>query len=175
MIFLLLLSILYQQHRSLKVRKRLILDLRHVNKCVRKDRFKLEGVKNAIQYCKVHDCTFKFDLKSGYHHFDINPFHVQYLGFCWKEMYYCFSVLPFGLSSAPYIFTQLLKPLLKHQSEMGYRILVYLDDGFGIMSSYESCQIMSNNVKQDMRKAGFITNTAKLFRSLSLKYLNFWK
>lgn len=142
-------------------KKRLILDLRHVNKCVRKDRFKLEGVKNAIQYCKVNDCMFKFDLKSGYHHLDINPFHVQYLGFCWKETHYCFSVLPFGLSSAPFIFTQLLKPLVKHWREKGYRILVYLDDGFGFASSNESCQIMSNNVKQDLRKAGFITNTEK--------------
>ena len=47
-----------------------------------------------------------FDLKSGYHHIEIHPDHLRFLGFAWKfpgetpVRYFVFTVLPFGLSSA---------------------------------------------------------------------------
>lgn len=62
--------------------KRLILDLRHVNACLHKNKFKLEGINSAVQYCNIGDYKFKFDLKSGYHHLDIDPSHHKYLSFC---------------------------------------------------------------------------------------------
>ena len=60
--------------------------------------------------------VFDFDLKSGQHHVDIFPEHRKYLAFSWEFVpghmrFFQFIVLPFGLSSAPYIFTKLLKPL----------------------------------------------------------------
>ena len=36
----------------------------------------------------------------------------QFLRFRWKEMLYEFQCLPFGLSSAPRVFTRLLKPII---------------------------------------------------------------
>ena len=63
---------------------------------------------------------FSFDLKSSYHHIEILPEHQTFLGFSWRapdsnsETFYVYTVLPFGLSTAPYIFTKLLKPLEKH-------------------------------------------------------------
>ena len=59
---------------------------------------------------------FKFDLKIGYHHVEIFQEHRKYLSFYWDfddgvNRYYSFSVLPFGLSSVPYVFTKLLRTL----------------------------------------------------------------
>ena len=55
------------------------------------------------------DFLFKFDLKSGYHHVDIYEPHQRYLGFAWEVKgivtFFVFTVLPFGLSSACYAFT----------------------------------------------------------------------
>ena len=55
---------------------------------------------------------FIFDLKSGYHHVDIHKDSQMYLGFSWGEganrKFYMFYVLPFGLTSACYVFTKLL-------------------------------------------------------------------
>lgn len=76
---------------------RLILDLNILNKNVRKDKFKFEDWKIAIQYFAKDQFLYKFDLKSGYHHFDICPQQHTYLGFSWKNHYYYFTVLPFGL------------------------------------------------------------------------------
>ena len=60
---------------------------------------------------------FDFDLKSGYYHVEIFPDHSKYLAFSWDfgdgvVKYFQFTVLPFGLSSAPYLFIKLLKPIL---------------------------------------------------------------
>ena len=52
-------------------KKKLILDLRHVNKCLRKDRVKYEDWKVALNYFTVGGYMFSFDLKSGYHHIEI--------------------------------------------------------------------------------------------------------
>ena len=60
------------------------------------------------------DCfCIKFDLKSGYHNIDISEEFQTYLGFSWNQKYYRYTVLPFGLSSAPFIFTKCLRPVVK--------------------------------------------------------------
>ena len=72
---------------------------------------------------------FTFDLISGYHHLDIHPEHQTYLGFQWEGQFYVFTVLPFGLSTACYILTKLLRPVVKHIQALGVRLVLYLDDG----------------------------------------------
>ena len=59
---------------------------------------------------------FKFDLKSAHHHIEIFEEHRTYLAFAWnfgqsKTRYFRFRVLPFGLATAPFVFTKLLKAL----------------------------------------------------------------
>ena len=57
-------------------------------------------------------------LKSGYHHIDILEAHQKYLGFSWefdgKIPYFVFTVLVFGLATAPFVFTKVLCVLIKH-------------------------------------------------------------
>jgi len=78
----------------------------------------------------------KFDLKSGYHHIDICQLHQQFLGFQWAlggpgSQYFCFTVLPFGLSSAPYLFTEIFRPVVRYWRGLGIHLVLYLDDGAG--------------------------------------------
>ena len=97
---------------------------------------------------------FPFDIKSGYHHVDIFPPHQSFLGFSWfykgKVRYFCFRVLPFGLSSAPYIFTELFRPLVSNWRRKGIHIVVYLDDGLGEASSFQVALDCSAKVKGDL-------------------------
>ena len=65
-------------------KKRLILDLRHINLYVYKQKFKCENfyiIKNSFAKDFM---VFSFDLKSGYHHIDIFPDHRKYLAISWK-------------------------------------------------------------------------------------------
>ena len=105
-------------------KQRLILDLRHVNSFIFKQKSKCEDLSVAIQIFDQGCHLFKFDLKSGYHHIEIFPAHRKFLTFAWdfgtgSLRYFQFCVLPFGLSSAPFIFTKMFKPLLKSWRSRG--------------------------------------------------------
>ena len=112
---------------------RLVLNLRHLNQYLRKDHFKYEDLRTALLFLNKEDFLIKFDLKSGYHHVDIFEPHQSYLGFSWDQgglpKYFKFKVLPFGLSSACYAFTKLLRPLIRYWRAQGLRAVLYLDDG----------------------------------------------
>ena len=54
-------------------KQKLILDLSLLNKSVRKEKFKYEDWKVAIQLFSKGRYTFKFNLRNGYHHFDVCP------------------------------------------------------------------------------------------------------
>lgn len=105
-------------------------------------------------------------MKSGYHHEDINPDHRQFLGFRWDwpdgdPSYYVFTVLPFGLAMAPYAFTKLLRPLVKHWRSQGLRAVVYLDDGIIMVKGQNNVQQASDRIWADLLDAGQVENSAK--------------
>jgi hypothetical protein len=89
-------------------KKRLVVNLRHVNKFLWKQKFKHEDLRVAMALFEHGEWMFSFDLKSGYHHIDVAPHHRKYLGFAWEGKFFTFVVLPFGLSSAPYVFTKMM-------------------------------------------------------------------
>ena len=79
---------------------------------------KFEDYKITLDLFQYGRYACSFDLKSGYHHVGIFPSHQQFLGFSWtfpvgRTRYFAYAVLPFGLSSAPYLFTKLMRPLVE--------------------------------------------------------------
>ena len=73
--------------------------------------FKYKDLRTRIVLFEKGDHAFVFYLKSGCHNVDISPMQWTYLGFVWnregRDHFFVFTVLPFGLSSACYIFTKL--------------------------------------------------------------------
>ena len=92
---------------------------------------------------KPGEWMFSFDLKSGYHQVDIVLHHQKYLGFEWGGKYFVFTVLPFGLSTAPYVFTKLLRPLVRLWRGKGHKAILYLDDGICAVASEREAGITS--------------------------------
>ena len=94
-------------------KERLILDLRHVNKYVYKQKIRFDDWKTMEQFLTEGGFVFSFDIKQGYHHIDMHPDSIPYLGFAWEingmTKYFVFLVLPFGLTSAPFIFTKVVR------------------------------------------------------------------
>lgn len=103
----------------------------------------------------------KFDLQSGYHHIDIDPCFQQYLGFSWKGNYFCFTVLSFGLTSAPCVFTKCLRPLVKYWRKNNLKVVLYLDDGLIMAMSEAQCNSVTEIIKQSLISAGFFINEKK--------------
>lgn len=117
----------------------LALDLQYLNQFLPHKKFKYEGLNLIPSLFHQGDYLSVFDLKSGYHHLDIHDECWPYPGFFWgvgsARRWYAFWVLPFGLSTACYIFTKLMQPSVKGWRSMGIKYLVYMDDGILVASS----------------------------------------
>ena len=72
-----------------------------------------------------------------------------------------FTVLPFGLSTACYIFTKLMRPLVRYWRSRGLRIVVYLGDGLCSVSGLAAARIASDVVQNKLSQAGFVTHPQK--------------
>lgn len=146
-------------------KKRLILDLRYINQFIWKQKFKLDDWRVMFEYVRKGDFMFVWDLTSGYHHLDLFLSHQQYFGFSFEfhgqKRYFYFTVLMFGVCTGPYIFTKLLRPLVKHWRGRGIKTAVYLDDGAGVSDTFEGCVKQAKQVKCDLQSAGFIINNDK--------------
>ena len=106
------------------------------------------------------DVSFKVDLKSGYHHLDILESHQKYLAFSWitdgKERFFVFTVLVFGLPSAPFIFTKVVRVLIKHWRGTAIGIFAFVDDFLSGAKSREEAAETSVQVKGDLECSGVI-------------------
>ena len=63
-----------------------------------------------------------------YLHIPIVKHHHHFLHFVWHNVPYQWKDLPFGLATAPWIFTALTKPILFLCHHEGFHIVIYLDD-----------------------------------------------
>ena len=157
-------------------KRRLVIDFRYLNQHLLKEKFKYEDLRLAMLMFQKGDFLFSFDLKSGYHHVDIYRDHWQYLGFAWgngeKLKYYVFKVLPFGLATACYAFTKLLRPLVKYWRSQGLRVIIYLDDGIVAVQGKGAAEAASMRVQS---KAGLVENVEKCLWTpvLHLTWLGF--
>ncbi|MCP3663270.1 MAG: hypothetical protein GY696_12380, partial [Gammaproteobacteria bacterium] len=83
------------------------------------------------------------------------------LGFEWQGKYYVFCVLPFGLTSAPYVFTKLMRLLIRAWRERGIPAAIFIDDGFAILSSRQACLNAVFIIKADLFAGGCVTSKEK--------------
>ena len=109
---------------------------------------------------------FKFDLKNSYHHIDIFNSHQTYLRFSWdiKGATKCFVVtvvLPFGLSSAPFVFTKVVHPLVKQRHLHALEIVGFLDNCLGIAHQYQDAISCFNFVERTLINSDFVQNVTK--------------
>ena len=139
---------------------RLVLDCRHVNPHLFKNKFKYEDASVARDIFQEGDYVFTFDLKSAYHHVEIFEQHRQYLGFSWEfenqKRYFVFNVLPFGISTAGYVFTKLTRVPITYWRSQGKKVVMFLDDGIAGCDKQEEALEMSMTVRSDLAKLGFI-------------------
>ena len=146
-------------------KKRLILDLSLLNKHVWKCSVKYEDWRTALMYINKNDWLVKFDIHSAYHHIDIFEPHTDYLGFSWgvgeNRTFYKFVVLPFGLTTAPYVFTKVTRQLVKHWRSKSYKCVTFIDDGIMTGDSLVNARVTGLAIKNDLIDSGFVPKVEK--------------
>lgn len=97
----------------------------------------------------------KFDVESAYRNIPVHPEDRRLLGMSWKEQLYVDTALPFGLRSAPKIFSSVADALQWILASQGVSSLHYLDDFiiFGPPDS-QKCQLALEKALQICKLLG---------------------
>ena len=85
-------------------------------------------LKHVCHLIQHGDYAFSIDLQDAYLHIPIVKYHHCFLHFVWHNVPYSWKVLPFGLTTAPRVYTSLTKPILFLCHCKGLHIVIYLDD-----------------------------------------------
>ena len=101
------------------------------------------------------------DLCDAYFSIQIHPEFPKYLYFSWKNQYYVFRVLPFGLASTPRIFTKLQKPVFTWLRHQGIRCYYYIDDSLCMNQDFDCFQKDTKIITDTLDQLGFTINQEK--------------
>ncbi len=146
-------------------KKRLIADLRHLNFFLQTEKFKMEDLRIALPALRQSEYMFSFDITKAYYHIDLHPSAWEYFGFafeCGGKTYFGhYTTLPFGLSTAPWIQTKIMRPLVARWHAAGLHIFVFIDDGLGACKEEDEAVEFSDLVQTDLKRAGIIEQPKK--------------
>ena len=99
-----------------------------LNKLIYHKHFKMEGIHTVRDLLQRDDWMTRINIKDAYFAIPIYPQHQRFLRFQWKGKCFQFTCLPFGLVSAPRVFTKLLRSVVGFLRSRGMRCVVYIDD-----------------------------------------------
>ena len=91
-------------------KSRLILNLKRLNMFIEAPHFKLEDFRSVCNILNEGDYMCKVDLKDAYLSVPVSDETMRYLCFEFEGKIYAYTVLCFGLSLSPYLFTKLCRP-----------------------------------------------------------------
>ena len=153
-----------------------IINLKRLNKLfIDCPHFRMDTVKDVALLLRPGDWSASIDLKDAYFHIPIDRKWRRYLRFGWKGKLFQFKVLPFGLCTAPLLFTLVTKHLKKFLHARGIRSIWYLDDILIIGRSREECAAHVQTALSLLLRVGFLVNLPKssLIPSQDFRFLGF--
>lgn len=152
-----------------------VINLKKLNKFVEYHHFKMETLQHVAELLKRYAYFTSVDLKNAYFSIPIHHTSRKYLKFSWKGTLYEFTCLPFGLSSAPRVFTKVMKPVFSYLRSIGICCFYYIDDSLNQDMDINNCRSNAELLIKTLKDLGFHINSEKLmlFPSQQIQYLGF--
>ena len=99
----------------------------------------------------------------------------KFLRFCYNGITNQFPCLPFGLCTAPYVFTKIMKPPVQILRSRGVLSVIYLDDMIFIANDRETCNSHAEIARELFTSLGLVINESKcsFIPSQQCKFLGF--
>lgn len=132
-----------------------------MNKFVVYKHFKQEHFKIVLDLIQRNDWFSSIDLSDAYFSVSIHPEFRKYLKFEWNGTLWQYLVLPFGLSSAPRVFTKILKPVYAWLRFQGVRCCYYIDDSLNMNQKRDTCEQNTQLISSTLVSLGFTINEKK--------------
>ena len=158
-------------------RWRPVIELSRLNTFLHVEKFKMETPESIRTSLIPGEWVSLIDLSDAYLHIPIHPNSRKYLTFCYKSQVFQFTSLPFGLATAPQVFTMIVKEVKLMALSRGLRLHQYLDDWLIRSQSQEEAQVNTQAVVDLTQSLGWIINQEKselkptqLFSFVGYKY-----
>ena len=140
---------------------RLIVDLRHVNSHLVGQSCKYETLQDLQHIVQPQDWMISCDLENGYYHVGLHEQHRRFITTIINGTAVRFCALPFGLSTAPRVFTKFMRPVVAALRGRGLRMLQYLDDSLFMHPSRSALQRTAIDVDNLFTSLGLVRKLSK--------------
>ena len=140
---------------------RIIFDLSDLNLHVRKIHFKMDSIPDIMIMIQPGDFFVSIDLTDAYYCIAMHVLSLPFLTFYFLNVYYQFTCLPQGLSSAPRIFTKVIRVILTFLRRQNIRIAAWIDDFLIASSSLSLCKEQAFQAVRTFEELGFVPNLEK--------------
>ncbi|CAJ0918064.1 unnamed protein product [Ranitomeya imitator] len=125
----------------------------------------METVKSVIPLIGQSWMMATVDLRDAYYHVPIHPEHRKFLRFAVSKghqiKHFQFNVLPFGISSAPRVFTKIMAEAIIFIRQQGICIVPYLDDLLIMAPSASRLETDVSKSLEILQTLGWIPNLEK--------------
>lgn len=150
-----------------------VLDLKLLNRHVRVRKFKMESLRSVVASLERGEFLASIDIQDAYLHVPIARSHQRFLRFAVGSTHFQFVALPFGLATAPRVFTKVLAPLIALLRARGIALIPYLDDLLVKAPSRADCLTSLTISLDTLRRFGWLINRGKssLVPSMRLEFL----
>lgn len=114
---------------SLKGKKRMCVDCRWTNAFVPRIIFKMETLTEHLPLIvNQGELMISTDIQKAYYAVPLHPNSQPYLGWCHKGKFYIPTVLIFGYSLAPWVFTKIMAVMLRFMKALRVKVTGMIDD-----------------------------------------------
>ena len=114
------------------------MNLKRLNRYVVYRHFKMDNLHTALSMVRKDCYMASIDLTDAYYTVPVCITDKKFLIFCFEGCLYKYVCLPNGLSSAPRIFTKLLKSVYSALRKQGHQIMGYLDDSLKELEKFSN-------------------------------------
>ena len=138
-----------------------VIDLSALNRFLLIPKFKMDTPRNIWKSLQSDTWVFSLDLKDAYFQIPIHKSSRRFLRMEFQGIVYQFKALPFGISTAPWVFTKVVSVVksMFHLDKMS--LFQYLDDWLGDAPDQKSARLRSDLLVQICSKLGFLINWEK--------------
>ncbi len=138
-----------------------VINLKKLNKSLVIPRFTMETTSTLATSMLPDEWATSIDLTDAYFHVPILPAFRKWMRIVVDGKMYQFKALPFGLSTAPLIFTRVLEPVAVYLHSQGIQLHRYLDDLLIKAKSRDLCLQWTTEVLHLLFDLGLGVNLAK--------------
>jgi hypothetical protein len=141
---------------------RKIMDCRLLNSYLRKKKFKMEDHQTVAELIEANHCAISIDISKAYHHVSVSDELQPYLCFQYGSQLYQYVAMPFGICSAPRIFSKIMSHAVKEiREKWNIPVVQFLVDLLFLNADPDLLRVQAGKIVTFLQNLGWTINMKK--------------